>query len=101
MAFPSYYREGLPKSLIEACAIGRPIVTCDSVGCRDVVTDGNNGFLVPPNSPDAISMALRKLIQDKDMRIRMGKAARAKAEKDFSINKVVDTHLRIYNQLCS
>lgn len=101
MAFPSYYREGLPKSLIEACAIGRPIVTCDSVGCRDVVTDGNNGFLVPPNSPDAISMALRKLIQDKDMIIRMGKAARAKAEKDFSINKVVDTHLRIYNQLCS
>jgi len=44
MAFPSYYKEGLPKSLIEACAIGRPIVTTDSIGCRDAVINGFNGF---------------------------------------------------------
>ncbi|MDE6807043.1 MAG: glycosyltransferase family 4 protein, partial [Prevotella sp.] len=47
VAFPSYYMEGLPKSLIEACAIGRPIITCDSVGCRETVVDGVNGYLIP------------------------------------------------------
>lgn len=47
MCFPSYYREGVPKSLIEASAVGRPIVTTDSVGCRDTVEDGVNGFIVP------------------------------------------------------
>lgn len=99
LAFPSYYREGVPKSLIEASAIGRPIVTCDSTGCRDVVDDGINGFLVNPQSPLEIKDALKKLVDDKDLRIRMGKASREKAEKEFSIEKVVATHMKIYNEL--
>lgn len=99
MAFPSYYREGVPKSLIEASAIGRPIVTCDSTGCRDVVDDGINGFLVNPRSPLEIKDVLKKLIDDKDLRIRMGKASREKAETEFSIEKVVATHMKIYNEL--
>ncbi len=99
MAFPSYYREGLPKSLIEASAIGRPIVTCDSTGCRDVVDDGINGFLVPPKSPIEIADALKKLFEDKSLRIKMGKASREKAVKEFSIEKVVATHLKIYKEL--
>jgi len=99
MAFPSYYREGVPKSLIEASAIGRPIITCNSTGCRDVVDDGINGFLVPPKNPIEIANALIKLFNDTDLRIKMGKAARDKAMKEFSINEVVAIHMNIYNNL--
>lgn len=99
MAFPSYYREGLPKSLIEACAIGRPIVTCDSTGCRDTVDDGVNGFLVPPRSPEALASRLELLINDPELRKRMGRASREKAERCFSIDDVVDTHMKLYAEL--
>lgn len=101
MVFPSYYREGVPKSLIEACAVGRPIVTCNSVGCKDVVDEGVNGFLVEPQSPDALARRLKVLIDDASLRRRMGEAARRKAEKEFSITKVVDTHLSLYRSLLS
>lgn len=97
MVFPSYYREGIPKSLIEASAIGRPIITCDSVGCREVVKDGMNGFLITPKSPKELAEALKILIDNPHLREKMGKLAREKAEKDFSIEKVVETHLEIYN----
>lgn len=99
MAFPSYYREGVPKSLIEASAIGRPIVTCNSIGCRDVVEHGHNGFLVNKERPDELAHALRVLIENKDLRQRMGKCSRQKAEQEFSINKVIDIHLSIYKNL--
>jgi glycosyltransferase involved in cell wall biosynthesis len=99
VAFPSWYREGVPKSLIEACASGRPIVTCNSIGCKDVVDDGVNGFLVPVRDSDALAEKLRILIEDKDLRIKMGKAAREKAEREFSLDKVVQKHLEIYQSL--
>lgn len=101
MAFPSYYREGVPKSLIEASAIGRSIITCNSTGCKDVVEDGVNGFLIEPRDVTQLADNLKKLIDDKQLRERMGKAARKKAEKEFSIEKVVDTHLKIYRELLS
>ena len=99
VAFPSYYREGVPKSLIETCAVGRPIVTTNSVGCKDVVDDGVNGFLVPVRDSEALAQKLRILIDDKELRVRMGKASREKAEKEFGIEKVVEKHLEIYNNL--
>lgn len=99
MAFPSYYREGIPKSLIEACAIGRPIITCNSVGCRDVVDDGVNGILVEPRNPHQLANALKRLIDNPELRSQMGKAARQKAERLYDIESVVDTHLRIYQEL--
>lgn len=99
MAFPSYYREGVPKSLIDVCAVGRPIVTTNSIGCKDVVDDGVNGFLVPIKDSHALAEKLRILIEDKDLRIKMGKAAREKAEKEFSLEGVVRKHLEIYNFL--
>lgn len=101
MAFPSYYREGVPKSLIEACAVGRPIVTTDSVGCKDVVDDGVNGFLIPVKDSEALAQKLRILIDDKELRVRMGKASREKAEKEFGIDKVVEKHLEIYQKVMS
>ena len=99
MAFPSYYREGVPKSLIDVCAIGRPIVTTNSIGCKDVVDDGVNGFLIPTRDCEALAEKLRILIEDKELRVRMGKAAREKAEHEFSIEKVIKRHLEIYNYL--
>jgi glycosyltransferase involved in cell wall biosynthesis len=98
VAFPSY-REGLPKSLIEACAVGRPIVTTDSTGCRDAVIDGYNGFLVPVKNAELLAEKLEILIRDKTLRIQMGKNARTLAERDFSIDNVIKQHLSIYNFL--
>ena len=100
-AFPSYYMEGLPKSLIEACAIGRPIVTTDNIGCRDVVTDGLNGYLVPVKEPTALAEKLKMLIEDKSLRVSMGRASRDIAEKEFSVNDVIKKHLAIYQELVS
>lgn len=99
IAFPSYYREGVPKSLIDACAVGRPIVTTSSIGCKDVVDDGVNGFLIPIKNSDALAEKLQILAGDKELRIKMGKAAREKAEREFSLERVVQKHLEIYQSL--
>ncbi|NLV52727.1 MAG: glycosyltransferase family 4 protein [Bacteroidales bacterium] len=99
MAFPSFYREGVPLSLIEACAVGRPIVTCDSVGCRDTVDDGVNGFLISPRDSDALAEKLKILFLDKALRDSMGRKGRKKAEREFSIQMVVDKHMNIYSRL--
>ena len=99
MAFPSYYREGVPKSLIEAAACGLPIVTCDSTGCRDVVDDALNGFLIEPKNPEMLAEKLKILIDNKELRERMGRESRLKAEREFGIEKVVETNLRIYKEL--
>ena len=99
MAFPSYYREGVPKSLIDACAVGRPIVTTNSIGCKDVVDDGVNGFLVPIKDSEALARKLRILIDDRELRIRMGRASRQKAEREFAIEHVIARHLKIYHKL--
>ena len=99
MAFPSWYREGLPKSVIEAEAIGRPVVTTDSVGCRDTVIDGKNGYMIPIKDSDALAMALKKLIDNPELRQAMGKNAREFAVSKFDINDVVKVHLDIYKAI--
>ena len=99
MAFPSYYREGVPKSLIEACAAGRPIITTDNIGCRDAVDDGYNGFLIPVKDSTALAEKLRVLIEDETLRITMGLNARQKAEREFSLDNVISRHLAIYDSL--
>ena len=101
VAFPSYYMEGLPKSLIEADAIGRPVITSDSVGCRDTIIDGYNGFLIKPKDIDALTEKLDLLISDKALRQQMGLNSRKYAEKYFSIEDVVKKHLDIYRELIS
>lgn len=101
VVFPSYYREGLPKFLIEACAIGRPIVTTDSVGCRDAVIDGYNGYLVPVKNSNTIADKLKILIEDQSLRMVMGINSRKLAEKYFSIEHVIERHLEIYNKLAN
>ncbi len=99
VAFPSYYREGVPKSLIEATAIGRPIVTTNSIGCKDTVEDGYNGFLIPIKDSQSLADKLKLLIDDFTLRKQMGLHSRRIAERDFSITDVVTKHLCIYNNL--
>jgi glycosyltransferase involved in cell wall biosynthesis len=95
VVLPSY-REGLPKSLIEACSVGRPIITTDVPGCRAVVDEGGNGYLVPCRNRQLLAEAIEKLIVDKALRLKMGKASRTKAEHLFSLEQVVDQTFTIY-----
>lgn len=99
MAFPSYYMEGLPKSLIEADAIGRPIITSNSVGCKETLVDGYNGFLIQPKDVDALTEKLDLLLSNKELRVKMGKNSRQYAEDYFSIEVVKERHLAIYDEL--
>ena len=98
MCFPSYYREGVPKAVLDASAAGLPIITCDSIGCRDTVKDGVNGFLVNPKSPEEVAEKLDTLLSDKKLRLKMGEASRKIAENEYDVRKVVDVHLKIYEQ---
>lgn len=99
VAFPSYYREGVPKSLIEACASGRPIITTQSIGCKDTVDDGVNGYLIPIKDSRALAEKLKLLIDNKELRINFGKSSRIKAEREFSVDLVVRKHLECYDSL--
>lgn len=99
VAFPSYYKEGLPKSLIEANAIGRPIITTNSIGCKETVIEGYNGFLIPIKNSELLSDRLKILFDNPLLRKSMGKNSRLLAEKDFSIENVITKHLEIYKQL--
>ncbi len=99
IVLPSYYKEGLPKSLIEGAAIGRPIITTDSIGCRDTVIDSYNGYIIPIKDSKSLAEKLKILIDDKKLRKQMGINSRKFAEDNFCLTKVVEKHLEIYNNL--
>jgi glycosyltransferase involved in cell wall biosynthesis len=102
VCLPSYYREGVPKSLIEACAAGRPIVTTDLPGCRAVVTHGSNGLLVPARDVSALADALQALIGNPGLRASFGAAGRARAEREFGVERIVEETLSLYGRaLCA
>jgi glycosyltransferase involved in cell wall biosynthesis len=97
MVFPSY-REGLPKSLIEAAAMGLPIITTDTAGCRECVDDGVNGFLVPVGDSTLLAEKMIQLIENPDLIMKMGKESRYKAEREFSIDSVLKKTLTLYEK---
>jgi glycosyltransferase involved in cell wall biosynthesis len=96
---PTYYREGLPRVLIEAAAAGRPIVATDVPGCREVVIDGLNGYLVPPRNVNALADALASLLQDAQACERMGREGRQRFEKCFTDRCVFDAFNSCYAAL--
>ena len=98
VCLPSY-REGLPKSLVEAAACGRAVVTTDVPGCRDAITPNETGLLVPVKDSVALADAIQKLVEDSELRTRMAKAGRELAEEAFSIEKIVAQHLNIYEEV--
>ncbi|MPQ46464.1 glycosyltransferase [Marinifilum sp. N1E240] len=95
VVLPSY-REGLPKSLIEACAIGRPIVTTNAPGCKECVGEGVNGYLIPMKNVDLLAKRILQLLMDSTLRESMGLSSRKLAERDFSINTVIDKTIGLY-----
>lgn len=98
VCLPSY-REGLPKSLIEAAAAGRPVVTTNVPGCREVVIHEHNGLLVEPRNSEALAEALQRLIADKELRMRLGAAGRLRAEHEFSRTRINSQTLDVYASL--
>ncbi|MGQ0593366.1 MAG: glycosyltransferase family 4 protein [Gammaproteobacteria bacterium] len=93
------YREGLPRTLIEAAAAGLPIVTTNAPGCREVVEDGVNGFVVPVRNGTALAAAIRKLVLDPALAARMGAASRQKALAQFDERIVLASTLAVYREL--
>jgi glycosyltransferase involved in cell wall biosynthesis len=99
MVLPSYYREGTPRSLLEAAASGLPIITTDSIGCREVVEHGVNGLLVPPRDPTALADAIRQLFDDPQTCQNMGQAGRVKVMAEFEEQLVIAQTLAVYQEL--
>jgi glycosyltransferase involved in cell wall biosynthesis len=85
---PSYYREGVPRSIQEAMAMARPIITTDAPGCRETVIPGVNGFLVPVRDVDALVSAMERFINEPELIERMGKESRRIAEERFDVHKI-------------
>lgn len=98
VCLPSY-REGLPKTLVEAAACGRAVITTDVPGCRDAITVGVTGLLVPVKNSLALAMAIEELAINYRRRNQMGAEGRQLAEAAFCIEKIVEQHLRIYREL--
>ena len=98
VVLPSY-REGLPKSLIEAAACARPLITTDVPGCREVVTDGIDGLLVPACDALALAQAIARLQDDPSFARRLGEAARAKALAHYDERRIVARTLDVYREL--
>ena len=98
ICLPSY-REGLPKSLIEAAAASRAVVTTDVPGCRDAIIPNKTGILVPVKDVDKLAEAIIWLIKNPSKRVKMGKDGRKLAEEKFQIKKVIENHLSIYSDL--
>ena len=98
VCLPSY-REGLPKTLIEAAACGRPIIASDVPGCREVVRSGENGLLVPSRDPFALAEAIRLLVKNPSLRREMGTRGRDIAVKEFSTTQIISQTLSVYQSL--
>jgi glycosyltransferase involved in cell wall biosynthesis len=90
---PSYYREGQPRSILEALATGRAVVTTDAPGCRETVREGVNGFLVPPRRIDRLTQALSRFVDDGSLVARMGVESRKLAEATYDVHQVNRTIL--------
>jgi glycosyltransferase involved in cell wall biosynthesis len=85
---PSYYREGLPRSILEALATGRAVITADMPGCRDAIVPGENGYLVPPRDPEALATAMERYIVDPDLAATMGRRSQEIARARFDVEAV-------------
>jgi glycosyltransferase involved in cell wall biosynthesis len=98
-AFPTEYREGVPRALLEAAAAACPIVTTRMPGCYDVILDGWNGFLVPPRSPQLLADRILDLLSDRERACVMGARATELVRKEFNLSITVDRYAALYEEL--
>ena len=97
---PTFYREGIPRALLEAATFGLPLIATDMPGCRDVVRDGWNGILVPPRDVQALTRAIVRLLDaEPDALRQMGENSRAHVERHFTLDLVADAYADIYRRL--
>lgn len=95
VVLPSYYREGVPRSLLEAASVGKPIITTDTVGCREVVDDGVNGYLCAPRNVDDLQAKMEKmLLLSQPERLQMGLNGREKVLKNFDEKIVIERYMK-------
>lgn len=92
------YREGTPRSLLEAAACGLPLVATDVPGCREVVRPGENGLLIPAADSKSLAQAIITLLRDPALRVRMGRQSRTMAETEFSEERVIAATLAVYDE---
>jgi glycosyltransferase involved in cell wall biosynthesis len=96
VVLPSYYREGVPRVLLEAISMGKPIITTDAPGCRNVCIDGINGFLVKPKNIESLYIAMKKIVElDKEKLLMMGLNGRKLAKEKYEISKIINAYLEI------
>jgi glycosyltransferase involved in cell wall biosynthesis len=88
------YREGTPRSVLEAMAVGRAIITTDAPGCRETVVDGENGYLVPVGDSSALATAMRRFLDDPTLASRMGQRSMEVARNKYDVNLVNDAMLQ-------
>lgn len=99
ICLPTYYGEGIPKVLIEAAACGRPIVATDWPGCREIVRNGENGFLVPPRDPEALAESLTALLESRPLCEKMGQRGREMVVERFTTQHIERLTLAVYRSL--
>jgi len=98
VVLPSY-GEGLPRVLLEAGAAGKPVVTTDVPGCRDIIQDGVNGILVPPKDPLALTEAISRLVIDTKLRMQMGAAGRSLVVRGYTTDHINQKTFEVYREL--
>ncbi|PKN94150.1 MAG: glycosyltransferase family 1 protein [Chloroflexi bacterium HGW-Chloroflexi-6] len=98
VCLPTSYGEGIPRSLIEASAHARPIIATDMPGCREIVQPGVNGLLIPPNNPKALAAAVLLLIDNPQTMQKMGLAGQDQVRQKFSIEKILEQNMEIYQR---
>jgi glycosyltransferase involved in cell wall biosynthesis len=99
ICLPSYGKEGVPRTLIEAASAGKPIVTTDNTGCRDAVIDGKTGFIVPIKDSESLAEKLKHLIENSELRKQMGQRGREFAEETFAMDLIAKQTEDIYNSV--
>lgn len=96
IVLPSYYREGVPRSLLEGAAMGKPLITTDNIGCRETVDDGINGFLCKPrNEADLYEKVEQLLFMSATQRREMGAKSREKIEREFDEKTVISFYIKL------
>ncbi|MGB2583115.1 MAG: glycosyltransferase, partial [Dehalococcoidia bacterium] len=99
VTLPSYYREGIPRVLLEAMSMCKPVITTNSVGCRETVVEGKNGYLVQPKDHVALASAIETLVNDEKLRITMGEYGRHKVLTEYDEGIIVNKIMRVYDDL--
>jgi len=98
VALPTMYGEGMPTTLLEAAACGRPLIATDLPGCRAVVKDGQTGILIPPDDHESLAQAIERLAHNPDLRARLGATARDLVLEKFTRAQINQATLQVFQQ---